>query len=540
MKTGNVKISDLEEVQELKQYYTHQSIDELATSINVDGGMRTPIVVNEQLVIIDGFRRVEAMIQLGKESIDVLIDDVEPTIFERIIRNMYRTKTTDDHVKELKSVFEKFPKKMGQKNKEGKVYNRIEEISKALNKKYSGKDTITKLEFILNNDIQNNTLSKGIIEKNWKVETTHEYLTKWKLIDLDNKNNYTDELIKSNINISDAIKFIKEEYKLTTEYKDSLIIPDKCYSFNIDCVEMSKMTEFENSIDLILTSPPYLNLRKYDTGQQNQLGHEKNKNEYCKNIAKIFSELYPTLKKTANVIINIGESFNEGCGLGIPQLLKYYIETETKLIYKDQLLWSKSNPKPQNETIKRPINNIEYLLWFVVDPKVAKYNLLTYTKPGKKATKCSGVKDVSSNGEVQKRNKSISKPYSKIYSHLKEQDIANIIALKTCKNFDVYNISSKGHPAIMSPLLPVIPILMCTDENTDEKKSIIYDPFSGSNVVSRIGQLLNRTTISTEISKEYFSIGCKMLENSIKDFNREELDIINQIIYEEETYAVAA
>ena len=31
----------------------------------------------------------------------------------------------------------------------------------------------------------------------------------------------------------------------------------------------------------------------------------------------------------------------------------------------------------------RPINNIEYILWFVVDPKIAKYNLLTYTKPGK-------------------------------------------------------------------------------------------------------------------------------------------------------------
>jgi DNA modification methylase len=294
------------------------------------------------------------------------------------------------------------------------------------------------------------------------------------------------------------------------------------------------MKEFENSIDLIITSPPYLNLRKYDTEEIIQLGHEENKDEYCKNVANIFSQLYPTLKKTANVFINIGESFSEGVGLGIPQLLKHYIETETKLIYKDQLIWSKSNPKPQNETIKRPINNIEYILWFVVDPKIAKYNLLTYTKPGKKATKCSGVKDVSSNGEVQKRIKSISKPYSKIYSHLKEQDIANIIELKTCKNFDVYNISSKGHPAIMSPLLPVIPILMCSDENTVENKSIIYDPFSGSNVVSRIGQLLNRTTISTELSDKYFSIGCKMIENSINDFNREELDIINQIAYGEE------
>jgi len=168
MKTAIVKISHLVEVPELKEYYTHQSIDELTTSIDVDA-LKMPIIVTEKYEIIDGYRRVEAMILLGKEYIEVWIDDVEPTIFERIIRNMYRTKTTDDQVKELKSVFVKFPKRMGKKSEDGEVYNRNERISKALNKKYSGKDTISKLEYILNNDIENDTLSKGIIEKNWKV-----------------------------------------------------------------------------------------------------------------------------------------------------------------------------------------------------------------------------------------------------------------------------------------------------------------------------------------------------------------------------------
>ena len=145
MKTAIVKISHLVEVPELKQYYTHQSIDELAMSIDIDG-LKTPIIVTEKYEIIDGYRRMEAMLLLGKEYIEVWIDDVEPTIFERIIRNMYRTKTTDDQVKELKSVFVKYPKRMGKKSDNGEVYNRNERISKALNKKYSGKDTITKLE----------------------------------------------------------------------------------------------------------------------------------------------------------------------------------------------------------------------------------------------------------------------------------------------------------------------------------------------------------------------------------------------------------
>ena len=155
MKTGIVKISHLVDIPELKAYYTPQSIDEIATSIEVDGGLRSPIIVTENYEIIDGYRRVDAMKILNKEYINVLIDEVPPTTFERIIRNMYRTKTVDDKVKELKSVFERYPKKMGQKNKEGRVYNRADEISKALNKKYSGKETISKLEHILNNDIEN-------------------------------------------------------------------------------------------------------------------------------------------------------------------------------------------------------------------------------------------------------------------------------------------------------------------------------------------------------------------------------------------------
>ena len=122
-------------------------------------------------------------------------------------------------------------------------------------------------------------------------------------------------------------------------------------------------------MDLLLTSPPYFILRKYEGGDPFQIGHEKTKEEYCENVTRVIRELVITLKESGNVLINIGETFDNNVGYGIPQLLKHYIETKTTLIYKDTLIWSKPNPKPQNETILRPINNVEYLLWFVVDPK---------------------------------------------------------------------------------------------------------------------------------------------------------------------------
>ena len=536
MKTAKVKISYLVTKTELKELYSAQSIDELVNSIEVDG-LKTPIIVSKDFEIIDGYRRVEALIHLGKEYVDVLIDEVDPSVFDRIIRNMYRTKTADDKVKEVKAVFERFPKKMGQKSDDGSVYNRFEKIATALNKKYCNKDTISKLEYVLNNDLENNVLSKGIIENNWKVDPCHEFLTELHKEDVKNKYGFTERLTNGELNIQDVVKFIKQKIFLSNEYKDTFVIPEKATNYNKNCIELGAIEEHINTVDLLFSSPPYYKLRNYIDDGKGQVGQEESKEKYCTRIAGFIKSVIPTLKESANVIINIGETYDDGVGFGIPQLLKSTIEKDTGLIYKDQLIWSKPNPKPQNESIKRPINNLEYLLWFVVDPKKAFYKMLTYTIENRVTKISRGVKDVDEDGTVWDKNISLSKPYQKIYSHIKEQDIAKVIEAKTGKNSDVYSIYDEGHPAIMSGILPVVPIMMCTNEDSH---NTVLDIFSGSNVVGRMSLLLNRKILSTELNKEYFKIGCKMLENSVKDFNRKELDIINQITYSDEELSVAA
>jgi len=163
--------------------------------------------------------------------------------------------------------------------------------------------------------------------------------------------------------------------------------------------------------------------------------------------------------------------------------------------------------------------------------------MLTYSI-GDRVSKIShGAKDVDKDGKIWDKNISLSKPYQKIYSHIKEQDVVRIIEAKTGKNTDVYSIYEEGHPAIMCGVLPVVPILMCTDE---QNHNTVLDIFSGSNVVGRMSLLLNRKILSAELNKEYYNIGCKMLEKSIKDFNSEELEIINQIAYLEFEEAIAA
>ena len=520
-----VKIHQIIEVENLKSFYedwSEEEKEEMISSIS-DKGQKVPVIINRKFELIDGYRRKFCLEFLGLDDIWVIIKDAEASEEERILHNKYRKKTINDEVKEIQSVFKKFTKKQGKKNL-GVSYKRHEIISKELGHRWKGDKTIKKVEDIMDNDLENNTLLKGIVSQKWSVDMCHEYINKWKDIDQENGYGFTKRLEEGKLNITEACKLIKERDALN-RYKDTFVIPNKSFSFNMNCVEIKKKKEFFKKVSLILTSVPYYLLRFYENGEDySQAGQEETPQEYCDRIAKILAEACVTLKESGNMMINIGETYDNGVGLGIPDMLKDAIVKHTGLVYKDRIVWSKPNPKPINEWTMRPINNVEYILWFVVDPEKAKYNMVTYTDPDKKKLMkiTNGAKDVDGNGIVWEKVKSISKPYQKIMTHISAQEVLHMIECTTGKNNEVYKVYSEGGPAVMADLLPILPIMMTTDEG-----EIVYDPFAGTNVVGRWSTLLNRVALTTELSRKYYTIGCGVVENAVKEFNQDDLDWVN-------------
>ena len=63
----------------------------------------------------------------------------------------------------------------------------------------------------------------------------------------------------------------------------------------------------DNSIDCVVTSPPYWGLRDY--GVDGQLGLEPTYQEHIKNIVELFRAMKPKLKDTATVWLNYGDSY---------------------------------------------------------------------------------------------------------------------------------------------------------------------------------------------------------------------------------------
>ena len=403
-----------------------------------------------------------------------------------------------------------------------------ENVSRDLGGRFKDDETINRIGFCLKNDLPNNAVSKGIIKGNVSPVNGYEFLKTFHPIDIEKKYGMTDRIKTGEISVQDAIKLIKSMEELDESYPGSFVIPDKCHSYNIDCVEIENMKEHHGTVDLVFTSIYFWLLRFYDIGDLDQPGHQAQKEEYCQEIARIINKIKITLKESGSLMINIGDTYINRVAQGIPFMLIDYITKETGLVFNEMLVWSKKNPKGNGgaDDKNRPTNNVEYILWFVVDPKKAKYRKLTYKTEDSKPSISKGHKDVDNKGNVAKKSVSLSKGYKKIYTHIEEQTVENIIKTSVGKNHDVYNILEDAHPAIMSPMLPVCPILMTTDEG-----DLVYDFMAGSNVIGRVSQLLNRRTLSTELSEKYFKVGCKMLENAIEEYSREDLDIINELAY---------
>lgn len=531
-----VKIDKIKEVEEFKNFYQVQSEeceDQLKNSIKSEGQL-TPLVVSSDYTLLDGYRRLNLLRDLGYQEVRAHVVERIPTLDLRLSLNTYRVKTEIDLTNEVFQIINSVPKRQG-KRPERESYNRYEIIQEKLDYRWKSNTAIRQLDKIVENDFDDKLLLNGVVTKGWSLKDCECYIEELKEIDIEKGYGFTDQLRKGGLNISQVNKFIQEREFLSNEYQDTFIIPEKSTSLRMNCSDIKNQVEFHSTVDTIMTSIPYWKLRFYENeGDYNQLGHEKTPEEFASKVGDIFADLEVSLKVSSNVFVNIGESYVDGCAMDVPALVKRAILEKTNLKLKDILIWSKPNPKPVNEEVKRPANKIEYILWFVVDPKEAKYNMITYTDQPKNIKVSNGAKDVDENGVVWEKVKSLTKPYRKIYNHISQQEVEHMIECTTGKNTPLYKAYSEGHPAAMAELLPVLPILMSTDEG-----DLVFDPFGGGNTTGRIALLLNRNYLSTELSNHYHKVGCKVVENTLEEVNQDDFNALMTEVFGQELETAA-
>nr|MBP3724131.1 site-specific DNA-methyltransferase [Campylobacter sp.] len=257
------------------------------------------------------------------------------------------------------------------------------------------------------------------------------------------------------------------------------------------------------SVDLIITSPPYFNIKDYSkNGYQNEihsksdnadLGNLKNYNDYIKGLLKVWKECFRVLKPNGKLCINVPlmpmlkKDLNTHYNRHIFDLqsdIQNSILKNTNFFLMDLYIWNRTNtsknlmfgsyPYPRNFYAQ---NTSEFITIFVKDGKS------TFVRP-----------------EIKEKSKLSQQEWVEFTKQIWNIPIPN-------KN----DIAFGRHPAIMPEQIPYRLIKLYSFVG-----DIVLDPFTGSGTTLKVAKELNRNFVGYEIYEFYKDIISEKLNNANK------------------------
>ena len=160
----------------------------------------------------------------------------------------------------------------------------------------------------------------------------------------------------------------------------------------------------DSSIDVIVTSPPYLNQRDYNI--KGQIGLAEDHTEYLEKLKKIMEQCHRVLKDTGTVWVNLGDSYANKTLIGIPE--RFYIDCiDAGWLARNNIPWVKGNPMP--DPTKDRFTNVHESVFFFAKNQKYYFNLdnvreQTITPSiAKKISKPAGVQQTIDDTTIQKK-----------------------------------------------------------------------------------------------------------------------------------------
>ena len=122
----------------------------------------------------------------------------------------------------------------------------------------------------------------------------------------------------------------------------------------------------DDSVDCVVTSPPYFGLRDY--GHEDQYGTEETPHEYIENMVDLYREVRRVLTDDGTFWLNVGDSYGQRKNLlGIPWRVALALQDDGWTLRND-IIWSKTNAMPESVT-DRLANRHEHLFLFAKSPR---------------------------------------------------------------------------------------------------------------------------------------------------------------------------
>jgi len=279
-----------------------------------------------------------------------------------------------------------------------------------------------------------------------------------------------------------------------------------------DCLDVLKGLP-DNSVDLIITSPPYSDQRKGSYG-----GIHPDK--YVGWFLPKSKELLRVIKPTGTFILNIKERVvNRERHIYVIDLIKEM--RKQGWLWTEEFIWHKRNCHP-GKWPNRFRDAWERLLQFNKSKKFKMYQEAVMIPIGSWAK--TRLKNLS---ETDKRrdNSRVGSGFGKNISNWVGKEMvypSNVLHLAT-------ESSNKNHSATFPLSLPSWFIKLFTKEG-----DLILDPFLGSGTTSISASLLGRNSIGIEILPEYYEIA---IERFFKETDKKHKVILKEITEIEKNFS---
>ena len=305
--------------------------------------------------------------------------------------------------------------------------------------------------------------------------------------------------------------------------------------YNSDCRAMAELPD--ESVQCVVTSPPYFGLRKY-SGEQKldgwscAYGLEPTPELYVQHTIEILREVRRVLRKDGVVFWNIGDSYN---GAAVNQsgnhgykdgrhnrgkrfsvggvsglkpkdlcLIPFRVAIaaqEDGWWVRSDVIWSKPNPMPESVT-DRPTSSHEYILMLT---KSAKYywDASAVREPNSQGSiERFGITD---GGQTKKWNTDNNKRDGRDDGTKSSEGFRDFVPvgrnLRSVWEFPTQPFRGFGkldHFAVFPEKLPETCIKAASREG-----DLVLDPFSGAGTTICVAKKLNRKAVGYEISEEY-------------------------------------
>lgn len=281
-----------------------------------------------------------------------------------------------------------------------------------------------------------------------------------------------------------------------------------------------------NSVDCIITSPPYYKLRDY--GVEGQIGLEDTPIEYIKKLGDIFDEAKRVLKEDGNCFVVIGDTYSgnkknitdtknknvvgskvDKKVFGQPKSLmliphRFAIEMfDRGWIVRNEIIWHKPNAMPQSVKDRFPMD-FEHIFLLCKSPnhyfKQVKIPMKTKDKNPQRGSK--SLKNLNSG--LRKQDSVGRSDYKGFNSRYKP----NEEYLKSIRS--VWSIPTSPSTIPHFAMFPEAIVSLCAESGCKENGTLL-DMFSGSGTVGVVAKKRLNNYIGIEINSEYVEIQKKRL-----------------------------